>query len=83
MAYSVDRASVVDYTAPVDMEGYTFLVKKTPANEKLTRTSELAVVKGMRFGFKTNGVMHKHFKTTTDKTEQHIFKIATVSGTML
>ena len=82
-AYTDARAQVLSYTRPVDSSGYTFLVKRTPATQALTKTSELAVVKGMSFGIKKGGVKENYFKHTTDAAEKWIYKIVVVSVTML
>ena len=74
------RAKVVDYTQPIDPVGYTFIVKKTPTNEGYTKTSELAVAKGMHFVFRRDDIMDRHFKASNVVEEKWIYTIAKVSG---
>ena len=77
------RSAVIDFTQPIETEGFTFLVKKTPDNEKLKSLYELAHVEDMHFGMLRGGYLEALFMNSADPTEALIWRMIQVSGTML
>ena len=78
------RLEALDFLQDTELPGYTFLLKKTPANVKLKTLTHLTNMPDMHYGVKKGEFLEKYFKdSAADTPEARIWRVMTVSGVML